>query len=192
MNATPNTPPGQPHHRKIHYIDHVLQKWLLIALVALEATVLSIAGAVLYFRLNTIVEESLYRIHFAGQTSMFSVLFKESLLILGGLVAVNLVALFAADRIWSYYVRGILVTLRGLLSSTRDLDLRADVAVPLRHRVLALALSWRLTERARHLALHESLSVMESSAAQDSATDTEFRSALLALRGHLPGPDLRN
>lgn len=189
MNTTPApaAAPGQAHQRKIHYIDHVLQKRLLIALLALETIVLSVAGAILYFRLNTIVDESLYRIHFAGQPSMFSVLLKESLLILGGLVAVNLVALFAADRIWSRYVRSILLTLRSLLSSTRDLDLRADPDVPQRHKVLTLAMDWRRTERARHLALHEALHIMESSAARPAASAAEIHDGLLKLRKHLPG-----
>lgn len=175
-----------PHHRKIHYIDHVLQKRLLIALVILELIVLSIAGAILYVRLNTIVDESLYRIHFTGQASMFAVLLKESLLILGGLVAVNLLALFAADRIWSHYVDGILLALRGLLSRTRDLDLRDDARVPQRHRVLALALAWRDAERTRHLALRESLEAIERFAAERSLPDAALRAALLAMRLHLP------
>jgi len=185
-----NSPqPGQPHQRKIHYIDHVLQKWLLIALVVLEVIVVSVAGAILYIKLNTIVDESLYRIHFAGQPSIFTVLLKESLLILGGLVAVNLVALFIADRIWSHYVRNILLALRGLLSSTCDLDLRADVVVPQGHKVLALALAWRHAERAHHLALHDSLNALESVAMEPSASDGEFRARLLAVRRCLPETD---
>lgn len=194
MNTMPNaTPqPGPPHQRKIHYIDHVLQKRLLIALVILEVIVVSIAGAILYIRLNTIVDESLYRIHFAGQPSIFTVLLKESLLILGGLVAANLAALFIADRIWSHYVRSILLALCGLLSSTRDLDLRADADIPQRHKVLVLALAWRRTERARHLALREALTVMESVATRPSASDEEFRSCLLAVRRQLPEADRHN
>jgi hypothetical protein len=195
MNTLPtnSSTPGKPHQRKIHYIDHVLQKWLLIALVVLEAVVLSVAGVILYIRLNDIIEESLYRIHFAGQTSMLSALLTESLLIIGGLVAVNLVALFAADRIWSHYVKGILLTLRDLLSNTRELNLRADVVdVPQRHKVLTLALSWRLAERERHLALNESLNVVESVASRTSASDGEFRDSLLSLRAHLPDGGLEN
>lgn len=181
--------PGQPHQRKIHYIDHVLQKWLLIALVVLEVIVVSVAGAILYIKLNTIVDESLYRIHFAGQPSIFTVLLKESLLILGGLVAANLLALFIADRLWSHYVRNILLALRGLLSSTRDLELRADVDVPQRHKVLALALAWRHAERAHHLALHDSLNTLESVAMEPSASDEAFRASLLAVRRCLPETD---
>lgn len=175
--------PGQSHHRKIKYIDHVLQKWLLIALVVLEMMVLSVAGVILYVRLNILVDESLYRIHFGGQPSMFSVLLAESWRILGGLVAVNLLALFVADRIWAHYVRGILGALRGLFASTRELDFRADPEVPQRHQVLALALDWRRVERARHLALQQSLDSMDS---ESPPSDVAFRAGLLAFRGHLP------
>jgi hypothetical protein len=177
--------PGQTHHRKIHYIDHVLQKWLLISLVGLEVVVLSIGGAILYSRLNVIVDANLYRIHFADQPSMFSVLLKESVTILGWMGVANLVALVVADRIWAYYVNDILGTLRGLLSRTRDLDLGDDIDVPQRHNVVALALAWRHVERDRHLALHESLALVDRCAAQSSSRD-EFRAALLALRQHLP------
>lgn len=183
---TSSPQPGQAHSRRVHYIDHVVQKWMLIALVVLEVVVLSIAGAILYVRLNIIVDENLYRIHFAGQPSMFSVLLKESLLILGGLVAVNLAALFAADRIWARYVNSILVVLRELLSRTRDLDLQATREAPPRHKVVALALAWRGAERARHLDLKQALDVVEQTATQASAPAAEFRAGLLALREHLP------
>lgn len=194
MNTPPASSPqaGQPHKRKIHYIDHDLQKWLVIALVVLEVIVLSVAGAILYARLNFVVDESLYRIHLTTETSMFSVLLKESLLILGGMVAANLLALFAADRIWARYVSAILASLREVLARTRDLDLQADMAVPAHHRVLARALAWRSAERARHLALRASLEAIEAAAADAPVSDDEFRARLLALRGHLPEPDRRH
>ena len=178
-------PPEPSRQRKIHYIDHVLQKWLLIALVVLEVIVLSVAGLILYLRLNAIVDESLYRIHFDNQPSMFSVLLKESLMILGGLVVANLLALFVADRIWSHYVRSIVLVLRGLLMSSRELDFRADHDVPQRHKVVTLALDWRHAERARHLVLHDLMDVMAGVAAQTTASDDEFRASLLAIRQQL-------
>lgn len=190
MNSSPT--PSLRHQRKTHYIDHLLQKWLLIALVVLEVVVLSVAGAILYTRLNTIVDESLYRVHFAGQPSMFSVLFKESLLILAGLLAANLVALFAADRIWSHYVQGILLALRGLLTRTGDLDLREDAKGPQRHQVLALALAWREAERTRQQALRESLDLLAKDAADASTADETFRASLLAMREHLPDIRIRD
>lgn len=185
MNTRPISP-SQPRQRKIYYIDHELQKWLLIALVVLEVVVLSVAGAILYARLNIVADESLYRIHFTSRPSMFSVLLKESFQILGGLVIANLIALFVANRIWARYVSGIVAALRDLLSRTRDLDLRAGPAVPTRHQVLARALAWRSAERARHLALRESLEIIEKAAASPATSNNEFRACLLALRGHLP------
>ena len=175
--------PGAPHSRKIHYIDHVLQKWMLIALVVLEVIVLSAAGAILYWRLSQIVDDSVYRIHFDGQPSMFSVLLKESLWVLAGLVAANLLALFVADRIWVRYVRRILSSLRDLLTRSRGLDFRDDVDLPQQHKVVSLALDWRRHERARLQRLHHA---MEPVATHLSTNNNEFRTRLLVLREYLP------
>jgi len=181
-------PAGHSHDRKVKYIDHAIQKWLLIALVILELIVLSVAGAVLYFRLNAIVEENLYRIHFDNQHSMLSVLLVESLWIIGGMIVVNLLALFAADRIWVRYVNSILKDLRGLLTSTRELDFRnASADVRQRHEVLALSVAWRKAERARHVALRKSIDLL---ATQNSSNAEEFRNSLLAVRAHLPDRDM--
>ncbi len=177
--------PAQKHRRKTRYIDHVLQKWMLIAFVSLEVIVLSIGGAILYSALNAVVDADLYRIHFVDQRSMLSALLKESMVILGWMGAANIVALVVADRIWAYYVNDILGTLRGLLSRTRDLDLAADVELPRSHKAVALALAWRDVERDRQRALHESLALIDRGAARSSSND-EFRAALLALRQHLP------
>lgn len=182
-------PAGHSHDRKVKYIDHAIQKWLLIALVVLELTVLSVAGAVLYFRLNAIVEENLYRIHFDNQHSMLSVLLVESLWIIGGMIVVNLLALFAADRIWVRYVNSILADLRRLLSSTRELDFRnaSSTDVHQRHEVLALSVAWRKAERARHVALRKSIDLL---ATQNSSTAEEFRNSLMAVRSQLPDKDM--
>ena len=176
-------PPGAPHSRKVHYIDHVLQKWMLIALVVLEVVVLSAAGAILYWRLSQVVDDSVYRIHFGDQPSMFSVLLKESLWVLAGLVAANLLALFVADRIWVRYVRSIVMSLSALLTKSRDLDFSEDADMRQRHKVVTLALGWRRQERARLQRLQHAI---EAAATQPPAPEDEFRASLLALRGHLP------
>lgn len=182
----PSPQPGQPHLRKIHYIDHILQKWLLTALVCLESIVVCIAGAILYSRLNTLIDESLYRVHFGDQTSIFSLLIKESMWVLAGLVAVNLVALLVADRIWSRYVRNIVLALRGLLLSSRDLDFGVDSEVPQRHKVVTLARDWRRAQRVRHLAIRDSIGAVATAAEQTSTSNDEFRTCLLEVREHLP------
>lgn len=189
MNAMKNTAqhPYQSHKRTIKYIDHVMQKWLLVALVILEVIVLSLAGAYLYVRLNTIVDESLYRIHFAGQPSIFSILLSESLRIVGGMIAVNLVALLLADRIWCHYVNGVLYVLRSLFERARILDFQTDPDLPHRHKSIALALDWRRVERERHMALLQSLDFLDTLVA---SSEGEFRDGLLAFRAHLPDADL--
>ena len=189
MNSMNNSKrlPGLSHHRKIKYIDHVLQKWLLLALVVLEVTILSVAGAILYVRLNGIIDDNLYRVHFGGQPSMFMVLLSQSLRIIGGMIAVNLLALFVADRIWAHYVRAILSELRNLFACVRALDFRNRPEVHPRHRVLALAQNWRRVEKDRHLAMLQSFDHMVS---RSTTSNEELRADLQAFLGNLPLTDL--
>lgn len=192
MNTLPkSSTPAQPHQRSIQYIDQALQKWLLIALVFLEVLILAGAGAILYFRLDAAVEDSLYRVHLAGQPSMLSVLLKESLQIVVGLIAINLLALFAADRIWARHVRNILGALRKLLSSVRDLDLREETVTEISpsHEVLIAGLEWHRTERERHRALRKSIAALERMAKQPDTSDDAFRAGLLAFCHELPSAE---
>lgn len=194
MNTLPkSSTPAQPHQRSIKYIDQALQKWLLVALVALEILILAGAGAILYFRLDATVEDSLYRVHLAGQPSMLSVLLKESLQIVVGLIAINLMALFVADRIWARHVRGILGALRKILHSVRDLDLREEAVTEIspHHEVLMVGLEWHRTERERHLALRKSLAMLEHMAKQPDTSDDAFRAGLLAFCHELPGAEMQ-
>ena len=173
------------HRRKIHYIDHALQKWLLIALVILEMLILCAAGAVLYFDLNAIVDANLYRVHLQGQPTMFAALLKESLQILAALVGINLIALLLADRIWVNYVNGILAGLSRLLLRSRDLDFGPDDDQARRHRVIERALAWRQTERERNREIRRHCAELERLAA-DPVHPAEFRATLLTLRASLP------
>lgn len=195
MNTLPkSSTPAQPHQRSIKYIDQALQKWFLLALVALEVLILTGAGAVLYFRLDAAVEEGLYRVHLAGQPSMLTVLLKESLQIVVGLIAINLIALFVADRIWARHVRGILVALRKILHSVRDLDLREETMTEISpsHEVLIVGLEWHRTERERHQALCKSLAALEHMAKQSGTSDDAFRAGLLAFCHELPNAEMQD
>ena len=195
MTALPkSSTPGQPHQRNVTYIDQALQKWLLVALVVLEVLILVGAGAVLYFRLDAAVEDSLYRVHMAGQPSMLSVLLKESVQIVVGLIAVNLIALLVADRIWARHVRGILGALRIILQSVRDLDLREETVSEIspRHEILVVGLEWHRTERKRHLALRKSIAALEHMAKQSNTSDDAFRAGLLALCHELPVAEMQD
>ena len=195
MNILPkSSTPEQSHQRNVTYIDQALQKWLLVALVALEVLILLGAGAILYFRLDAAVEDSLYRVHLASQPSMLSVLLKESVQIVVGLIAVNLIALLVADRIWARHVRGILGALRIILQSVRDLDLREETVSEIspRHEILIVGLEWHRTERKRHLALRKSIAALEHMAKQSNTSDDAFRAGLLALCHELPVAEMQD
>lgn len=172
--------------RKKHYTDHLLQKWLLVALVSLELIIVSVAGVILYVKLNTIVEENLYRIHLHGQPSMFMALVEESLWILAGLVLVNAMALLVADRIWAYYVNGILRDMTRMFTRTRYLDLRPDEDVVGRHTVLDRAMTWRQAERDRNLVILRLLDDAREAAERPQPNREQLSALLTAVGERLP------
>lgn len=144
MNAT--------HHqsrRHIHHGDHTLQKWLLLALVVLEAVLVSLAIWTLYQALDTIIEEDMYRVHYSADTEVLSLLLKEGLVVLGWMLLVNVMALLAADRIWAIFVQDILKQLSHLMRASQDLDFASQHSNRSKHAVLAQAQSWRDTTRQR-------------------------------------------
>ncbi len=139
------------NRRRIHLVDHVLQKWLLGTLVIMEMAAVSIAIWVLYRVLGEIVDENMYRIHFSGSVDMLALMVSEGLRVLSGILLVNLLALIIADRVWAFYVDGILRHLARLISASNELDFSGQGPVSFHHAVLEQALSWREAEAA-HLA----------------------------------------
>lgn len=143
MSITP-----QPNRRRIHLVDHVLQKYLLGALVMLEVGVAVLAIWALYQALGEIVDQNMYRIHFSGDANILALMMREGLRVLGGILLVNLLALVVADRIWAYYVDGIVRQLTGLMHASHQLDFSAQEAASFQHAVLDQALAWRAAESA--------------------------------------------
>ena len=136
----PSTPPNKRH---IVLVDHALQKSLLLALVVLEVLVAAGAIAALYQALTGIADENLYRIHFTGGPSVLSLLLGEGLRVLAGMLAVNLLALIVADRVWAFYVNRILRNLDRLMNAAEHLDFRSQTPSAFDHAVLTQALAWR-------------------------------------------------
>lgn len=161
MNAHTTTP-GAAVRRKIHYIDHAVQNRLLIAFILLEALFVAIGLLYLHADLSAIVEENLYRIHFDNAESLFALLFRKSMLILAGLIAVNVVVLAVADQLWRRYVDSIVAPFSGLMTRTGELDLADDAGIEPGHEVLKLALAWRETERARCRRLRSELALLSA------------------------------
>ena len=144
MNAT-----RHQNRRHIHYVDHTLQKWLLLALVVIEVVLVSLAIWALYKALGTIIDEDMYRVHYSASTQLLPLLIKEGSVVLGWMLLVNLLALLAADRIWVIFVHDILKQLSHLMRASQDLDFASHDRIRSKHAVLAQALSWRDTTRQR-------------------------------------------
>ena len=137
------------HRRHIHYVDHTLQKWLLLALVVMEAILVSLAIWALYTALGTIIDEEMYRIHYSANTRLLPLLIKEGSVVLGWMLLVNLLALFIADRIWAIFVHGILKKLARLMLASQNLDFTNHDNILSNHTVLEQAQMWRSTEAMR-------------------------------------------
>lgn len=140
---------GDPRRaRRIHYVDERIQKWLLVALVVIEVILAGAAVALLDWRLSGVVEENLYRVHLAEAEPLLGQLALAAFNVLGVFVAVNAVAVLAADAVWRYHVDSVVTDFMGLIGKTRELDFSPDPEAT-RHEVLALAAAWRSRERAR-------------------------------------------
>jgi hypothetical protein len=135
--------------RQIHYVDHVLQKWLLIALVLLESALTAAAIWGLYRELSDIVDSNLYRVHFSEDEDLLTPFFVQGLKILIGTGIVNFIAIIVADRIWAQYVRGILRGLDSVTQAAQRLDLLPRKGVRRTHAVLDQALRWQRAESLR-------------------------------------------
>ncbi|MDP2785209.1 MAG: hypothetical protein Q8O38_11545 [Sulfurimicrobium sp.] len=173
--------------RKIHYIDAAVQNRLLIALVLLEVLLISAGMIVLYLDMKEVVDENLFRIHFAATESLSALLFREAMQALAVLVIVNVAALGLAEWLWSRYLDSILRPLSGLLARTGDLDFSLDETFGQRHAVLELAVAWREAERERCKGVHAEISRLDENADYSSTNTLEqARAALENLMALLP------
>ena len=134
--------------RRIIYVDALVQKWLLIALVMLEILLISGALCLLYMQLINTIEANLYRAHAAGKPDIYPLL-KFALLGMGGLLAINVFVLWMADRLWARHLASIFKPLMAMVNKVERLDFSADAPVLQSHESVNLAHAWRNTERQR-------------------------------------------
>jgi hypothetical protein len=170
------------NRRHIHYVDHTLQKWLLQALIVMETVLVSLAIWGLYRTLGTIIDEEMYRIHYSGNSEILPLLIKEGAGVLGWMLLVNLLALFAADRIWAILVQNILKKLTHLMQAARDFDFTDQDAISSNHDVLEQGLSWRHEEARRLKKNREIISSLPSDLPAAAKARTELAAALAQLQ----------
>lgn len=173
--------------RKIHYVDHTVQKWLIIALLALEVTLVGAALWILHGHLSGIIDQNLYRIHQHEGPSIFSQLLGETLTVLAWLVAANVVALVIADRVWAHYLNSILGPFAAMMGRVEELNLGEDPPPRRSHETLELAMAWRKSERQRCQSLRDEIAGFDPQQDfSDPRAREELRAALERLRQLLP------
>ena len=159
---------AQPVRRRIRYIDAPLQRWLWLVLI-LEIIAAAACVAFLYWRLNGLIEASLYRIHLGAEPSIVPLLLNEGVMLLLLFVGVNIAALFVATYVWTRYVGSIVAEFSTLVEKTRRLDFSSDETSRVRHEVLSKALQWRSTERERLDAINAEVATIVSATSSASA-----------------------
>lgn len=175
-----NTHSTQPDltKRHIRYIDVSVQKWLLIALVALEILLVTGALWVLYLQLIGTVEANLYRAHSVGKPDIYPLL-QTALIGLGSFLIINLIALWIADRLWARRLKLILQPFMELMHKAEKLDFSADAQESKPHKVVELAHIWRTTERQRLINLRTAINQLNTSGGALSPAGKEHMRATL-------------
>lgn len=176
--------PGK-NQRHIHYLDLSIQKWLLVALVAMEVALTVIATWMLYKALGEAIDQDLYRIHLADKLSVFGYLLREGMKMLGVILLVNVAALILADRVWAYGVNRILRSLTALIDAALQLDFSAKAHIPCNHAVLVQALAWRNAERVRIEGIRHDISTLPDLPATTKERE-EVADRLKKILGALP------
>lgn len=152
-------PISMQDRRATVYVDHALQKWLLVALVVLECVLTGLAIWGLYLVLGDLIDRNMYRIHFSPDDDILRDFAIEGAKILIGTGVVNVTAIILADRIWAVYVRSIVRGLDKVMFAAQNLDLMQRRDVRRTHALLDRVLRWQRSEslrlrRIRHAVRH--------------------------------------
>lgn len=168
--------------RRIRYIDESIQLWLLVALVVMEIVLVISSLTILHFRLDAVIEDSLYRVHLAAQPPMLHLLVTATLHVLGWTLFWNIAALVAADHIWVRHIRTITIPFQALVTRMAALEFDRDDGMSDHHRVSILAKAWFFSEKWRLDDLRNTLHELD--AASDMA-QPEDRQRSLELLQHM-------
>lgn len=172
---------ARAERRRLRLVDHGLQKSLLVALVVMETLMVAVAIWTLYQALGRVVDDNMYRVHFSGSVNVLSLLVSEGMPVLGYMLLLNFVALVAADRIWAFYVYGILRHLGGLMRASKLLDFSQQEPSSFNHAVLEQALLWRAAEAGRLARLRERIRALPATLPSHGCEAEQLLAALAAL-----------
>ncbi len=181
---TPLPRPAAARRRHIHYVDKILQKRLLVALVTLEAGLVAAMVWLTHWRLSQIIEENLYRVHLAKAAPLLNQFMQDAPLLLGVFMLANVIALLLADGIWRGYINSLLRDFMTTVGKTGRLDFSADPQFGSRHRLLELAVTQRARERFRLAAIRDRVAQLEAAVSANASTQ-EMRILVESLNKHL-------
>lgn len=174
--------------RRIYYVDENVQKGLLISLLAIEILLIVGTIAMLYLQMDSVVEDSLYRVHLSdNRANIYLPLLKIALNGLIGIVVINVLMLWIASWMWERRVKTIVKPFRYLADKVEAMDFSEDAEIPVPHKVVDLMLEWRRTMREHLLKLRAEINKLESLGDLSGAgARRQARASLEAIRELLP------
>lgn len=175
-----SAPPRPTYRRRLHYVDKSIQRSLLVAMVALEVSLVAASIGFTYWRLSQLIDENMYRMHVVHTGPTWMLFAGEVFWVLGLFAVVNMLALMVAARIWSHHENLVLREFRTLIGKSRALDFSSDADTRRRHEVLALAVAWRAQERLHFDAIRDQVSKLEvATSNEESPRDMQISVANL-------------
>ena len=177
-----------PYRRRRHFVDPRMQGRLLWGLIGLELLLFTIAMFVIYFDMQRILEESLYRVHQqlpSGRPLLLQALWVTVPWVVGN----NILLVLYVDSIWKKALRPIISQLQEILIKVKRLDLRHRVDHAEEHEVLQSANEWLKKERERY----STIAALSNGLPEDVEINNKImleklQSQLQALREELPKP----
>jgi hypothetical protein len=174
--------PRPAYRRHIFYVDRSIQRPFIAGLVLVEVALVVIAIAVAYWRLNVVIDESLYRVHVTEFGPVWMRLAKEAAWILGAFAAINMLVLVIVESIGSRLERLVLEELGQLIRKTEQLDFSVDGGARETHDVLNLAVTWREKERARFAAVRRQMSDLNAAFEDAAPSTTRIKAAIESIK----------
>lgn len=169
------------------YVDYKIQMRLLLALLAMELTIVAAGLFYLYFRFRAIIDENIYRVHKHPTSDVFATMLNETTWVIVVSVVVNLAALLLADRIWIRYVRTIIISFGSLADRMADLNFENNHAdVQASHESLDMMQAWHQGERQRALSIHAVIQSINLDTLNDPGSTEHIRQQLRTIHELLP------
>jgi hypothetical protein len=171
--------PVRPVYRRhIFYVDRSIQRPFIVGLVLVEVVLVVVAIAVAYWRLNVVIDESLYRVHVMEFGPVWMRLAKEAAWILGTFAAINILVLVVAESFSSRFEKLVLEDFGRLTRKTEQLNFSADSGNLMTHDVLKLALTWREKERTRFVAVRRQMGELNAALLDAVQSKARIKSAI--------------